>query len=150
MYNKELHKTELSEITKELFKEAVFLSYKDGITSLAPFGFSGDDILLFGSEKDGRKSVVSVRNYSGSTELLITDLKGRFLFYGRYLIDLGIDFVTDQYWNIFQLLKNKIEIEVEKISDFKDVELSKDCKLTIGFEILSAYQKSKQVPEAVS
>jgi hypothetical protein len=28
MYNKELHKKELSEITKELFKNAMFLSYR--------------------------------------------------------------------------------------------------------------------------
>jgi hypothetical protein len=144
MYNYELKKTDLNEITKKLFKEAVFLCYRDGITSIAPLGFSGDTILLFECEKDGRKSSVSIRNYCNSAELLIKDSKGNFLFYGRFLIDLGIDLVTDQYWNIFLLVKNEIESETKEISDFKNVKVSESCELTVGFEMLSAYQKAKK------
>ena len=34
-----------------------------------------------------------------------------------------------------------------KVSDFKDVKLSKDCEFTIGFEMLKAYQKSKKLTQ---
>lgn len=113
-YNKQILKTSLDQITKETFKEAVFLCYKDGITSKAPLGWSGDSIVLFGTEEDGRKSLVSIRNYCGNAELLITDMDGYFLFYGRFSIDLGIEFVVDQYWQIFNLVKDKIETIVER------------------------------------
>ena len=107
MDNYSMVKENLYEITKETFKEAIFLAYKGGITSLAPLGFSGDTIVIHGSksEKTSRVSQVSVRNYSGDAELLITDKEGHFLFYGRYRVDLGLDFLVEQYWSIFNNVK---------------------------------------------
>lgn len=95
--NKTLLKKDIDEITIQTFRDAVFLCYKVGITSIAPLGCSGDTILLHGDEENGRESVVSIRNYSGDAELLITDKQGKFLFYGIFSIDLNIDFVVNQY-----------------------------------------------------
>ncbi|HOZ91032.1 MAG TPA: hypothetical protein PLJ18_11825 [Niabella sp.] len=131
-------KEKLSEITKETFKEAIFLAYKDGVTSVAPLGFSGNTIILHGSsnEKTSRVSQVSVRNYSGDAELLITDIKGSFLFYGRFRVDLGIDFVAHQYWIIFKKVRKYILKEVPRISEFKDIEIPHNCNRSSGFDIL--------------
>jgi hypothetical protein len=142
MYNNELHKTNLNDITKKTFREAIFLCYEGGITSIAPLAFSGDDILLFGSTQP-RKSVVSIRNYCGDAELLITDTEGKFLFYGRYCIDLGIENILNQYWKIFNLVKERIETKVIKTSDFENIKISDNCTHTICFDILREYQENK-------
>jgi hypothetical protein len=141
-YNRDLLKQGLSEIKKENFKQAIYYCYKDGITTLAPLGFSGDNILLFGEEQGGRKSVVSIRNYSGNAELLITDKKGNFLFYGRYDVNIGVDFIADQYWKIFLMVYDFIESEIEKVSEFANVKLNANCESSEGFKMLSAYQKA--------
>lgn len=145
MGNYKYAKSSLSEITKETFKEAIFLCYKDGITSLAPLGFSGDTIILHGSKSAdvSRISQVSIRNYSGDAELLITDRKGHFLFYGRFSVDLGLDLLADQYWLIYNTVKDKICSVVERTSQFKDMEIPENVDRTIGFEMLYAYQRSK-------
>lgn len=139
-YNKELHKKNISEITEELFKEAIFLCYKGGITSRAPLGFSGDDILLLGKAEGGRKGLVSIRNYCGDAEMLITDMDGKFLFYGRYDIDLGVDFVVSQYWQMFNLIKDKINTVVEQKSKFKNLSEAEHCTYSEGFNLLRSYQ----------
>lgn len=141
--NKTLLKKDIDEITIQTFRDAVFLCYKIGITSIAPLGCSGDTILLHGDEENGRESVVSIRNYSGDAELLITDKQGKFLFYGIFSIDLNVDFVVNQYWAIFQILKNKINTDVENISEFKKLELLENCELSEGFEILRHFQEVK-------
>lgn len=138
-YNKELIKENLSDISKDSFKEAIFLCYKDGITARAPLGFSGDSIMLFGNETPDRVSVVSIRNYSGDAELLITDKKGRFLFYGRFDVDMGLDFVADMYWKIFNKLKSKIETVMPSDSKFK-VKDAENVSYSVGFDMLKSFQ----------
>lgn len=148
MYNKELLKEKLENITKQTFKDAIYLCYKDGITSIAPLGFSGDTIMLYGCECNGRSSVVSIRNYCGNAELLITDKKGSFLFYGRYDISIGIEFVLEQYWKIFLMMYDMIETNLENISEFKNVKINSNCEASEGFAMLNAYQKAhKQIVE---
>jgi len=142
MDNLKIKKAYLSKITKKTFKDAIFLAYKDGITSIAPLGFSGSTIILHGKSDEitSRISQVSIRNYCGSVELLITDKKGSFLFYGRYDIGMGLDFVLEQYWQIF----NNVKVNIKKImkkTEFKDMKIAKDVKISAGFRILSAYQK---------
>jgi len=141
MTNTEIYKLNLNDIDLQLIKNAIFLCYRDHITSRAPLGFAGDTILLFGSETPKRKSVVSIRNYSGYAELLITDSKGNFLFYGRYDINLGVEFIAEQYYNIFCLVKDKIELELENIPQFQDIDNHDRCTLSIGFEMIKAYQR---------
>ncbi len=142
MDNYSIKKENLYEITKETFKEAIFLAYKGGITSLAPLGFSGDTIIVHGTknEKTSRVSQVSIRNYCGDAELLISDKVGSFLFYGRFRVDLGLDFVVEQYWQIFKKVKRDILKEVKRTSEFKDIEIPADVKTTVGFDMLFAFQ----------
>jgi len=138
-YNTEMIKKSLSEITLDTFKEAIFIAYRDGIKSLAPLGCSGDTVLLF--SKDGsRKSSVSIRNYSGDAELLITDAAGGFLFYGRFDVNIGLNFMASQYLAIFESVKDKIETVVQKTIDFENVRFADDCEKTVGFEMLRAFQ----------
>lgn len=144
MNNESLRKDDLQQITKKLFKEALFLCYKDGITSIAPLGFSGDTIILHGSKNlsTSRVSQVSIRNYSNDAELLITDAKGNFLFYGRFDINLGVEFVINQYWAIFNKVKDKIGIVLPDLSNFKNIKFHENCSHSIGFDMLKAYQYS--------
>ncbi len=123
MAHRELLQKKLNKITKELFKKAIMLCYNGGITTVAPLGFSGDTILLFGTVQDGRRSVVSIRNYCNDAEQLSTDAYGHFLFYGRFHISLGVDFVTEQYWNIFNLVKHKIETCIEPRPKFANLDI---------------------------
>lgn len=143
MENKEIEKEDISEITKETFKEAIYLAYRDGITSKAPLGFSGDTIIIHGdkNETTSRVSQVSVRNYCGDAELLITDQVGNFLFYGRFRIDLGVEYVVEQYWNIFNLVKDSIKDIVIRKSSFKNIQIPDNCPITEGFKILELAQK---------
>lgn len=141
-YNIQLKQSSLNKITKKLFKEALFLCYKDGITSVAPLGFSGDTILLHQLDQSGsRPSQVSIRNYCNNAELLITDSNGGFLFHGRFDINLGINFVVNQYWAIFKMMKPHILKNTLKISDFKKITIPEDCQRTVGFKMLHAFQK---------
>ena len=118
MYNYKLKKENIEELTKELFKEGIYLAYEGGINDIAPLGECGDDIILHGKEAPGRFELVSLRNYCGDCQLLITDQEGHFLFYGRFDVDLGLDFMLDRYWDIFQKVKSKIKTKVGKTIDF--------------------------------
>lgn len=145
MNNESLRKDDLQQITKKLFKEALFLCYKNGVTSIAPLGFSGDTVILHGSKNaiTSRVSQVSIRNYCNDAELLITDAKGNFLFYGRFDINLGVEFVINQYWAIFKKVKGQINSILPNVSTFKEVKLHKNCSHSIGFDMLKAYQFSQ-------
>lgn len=148
MQNIELKVNNLNEVTKDLFEKGIKLAMGIGITHVAPLGFSGDDIILFGTsgvEVKGegwkRRSLISIRNYCSTPELLITDKEGRFLFYGRFDVN-DYDFILDQFWNIFVTLKDKIEFHEEKIKikeiDWDNVEISE------GFDMIKAYLTKKK------
>lgn len=140
-YDKTLLKNKLSEISKNTFKEAIFLSYKNGCTSSAPLGWSGDNIVLFGTEENGRRSLVSIRNYCGDAELLITDVKGNFLFYGRFDVNLGLEFLADQYYRIFRKVKKEIQGDLPNISKFSNIEIKADTTYLQRFNLLKISQK---------
>lgn len=138
-YNKELLQNDLSMVTKELIQQAIFLCYKDGITSRAPLGYSGDTIVLHGETDGRRSSQVSIRNYCGDAELLIIDKHGNFLFYGRFAITIGADIVVEQYWNIFNLLKKYINSCTGSAPDFTKVIDNPNVEYTDGFQMLRDY-----------
>lgn len=76
------------------------------------FGISGPVIRIFG---DNRISQVSVQEYLGNVNLLITDKNGVFLFHGHYCSSLGIERIAELYYETFSRLslfiarKNKIQ-----------------------------------------
>jgi len=144
--NKELYKQSLDEINLETFKEAIFLAYRDGITTTAPLGFSGDDVVLYGTHQSDpwRTSVITIRNHSHDAKLLITDTKGNFLFYGGFDINLGVEFIAQKYLEIFEELKPHIETEIKELSQFK-LKFSKDMKLSEGFKMLKVFQKNEAI-----
>lgn len=143
-YNKSLIKNSLKKITRPLFQKAIFECYRGGIASKALLGWSGDNIVLYGTEERGRVSLISIRNYCGSAELLITDRKGRFLFYGRYDVNLGLRFIAEQYYQIFRQVKDKIETEIEQVSAFNNAPIQCDCGPIKGFNSLVKEQNKKR------
>lgn len=138
-YNYSLRVEDISRVTLQLFKDAYFLAYKDGITSCAPLGFSGDTILLFGDEKGGRKSVVSLRNYGNDIELLITDLGGSFIFHGRYHVSMGVEFIVHEYFKIFEQCKQFIQTCIPTRPDFANLDIPENVKVSQGWDMLSAW-----------
>ncbi len=100
-------------------------AYKDGITSVAHLGFSGDNIVLFGTEEHSRVSLISIRNYGNDAELLITDTKGSSLFYGRFHISMGVEFIADFYWNIFLSVKPHIESVINSRPKWAELDVPK-------------------------
>lgn len=133
----------LSDINLQTFKDGIFLAYKDGITSIAPLGMSGNTVILYEAKEEkqsGRVSQVSLRNYCGSVELLITDVKGSFLFYGRYDYRIGLSFVAKEYFRVFNKVRKHIQKELPKM-DLSKVEVNENYTKTIGFEMLESYQQ---------
>lgn len=148
----EIRVSYLDAVTPDLFREAILLAYSGGITSIAPLGRSGDTIILYDAPKgkkypDGnivtRPSQISVRNYCGDAELLITDEMGNFLFYGRYHINLGFDFVVDEYYRIFEKVKDRILGDLKERNNITSV-ISENAQKTEGFGMLSAYDAIKK------
>lgn len=148
MQNIDLKVNNLNEVTKDLFEKGIKLAMGMGITQVAPLGFSGDDVILFGTsgvevEGEGwkRRSLIQIRNYCSTPELLITDKEGRFLFYGRFDVN-DYDFILDQFWNIFVLLKEKIESHEEKLKkeniDWQKVGYSE------GFKMINLYLENME------
>ncbi len=122
-YNYAFIKEDLGSITLEDFKTVMAVCLKNGINHVAPLGCSGDDFNLYGrffpsSEMvDGkwkRESCVSVRNYCGTPELLISDKSGTTLYYGRFY-HMEFEDMAKEYFRIFSMLKDKIDYE----HDFK-------------------------------
>lgn len=143
-FNKELHKENLEELTLDLFKQAFFLALRDGVTSVAPLGFSGDIILLYGINEfpgKGRVSQVSFRMYCEDVEMLITDIEGHFLFYGRLRKELGVEYVLNVYWNVFLGVKDSITTEVKRSE--KDLKISPNVTYTVGWQLLNMKIPSK-------
>jgi hypothetical protein len=120
MNNNEMQLQSLDDITQATFEQAVYLAFYRGTTHEALLGSSGDTIILYAAAATGvtRCSQVSVRKYNSDAELLITDTEGQFLFYGRFSIALGARFVVEQYWQIFQLLRPKIDTSVPMRNDY--------------------------------
>lgn len=149
--NHEIRVSYLDKVTPDLFREAILLAYSGGITSIAPLGQSGDTIILFDFPNKqerygrpvGRPSQISVRNYCGDAELLITDAGGDFLFYGRFHINLGFDFVVDEYYRIFEQVKDRILDSIDKRNDITEV-ISENAQKTEGFGMLAAYDAIKK------
>lgn len=138
MQNIDLKVNNLNEVTKDLFEKGIKLAMGMGVTQVAPLGFSGDDVILFGTsgvevEGEGweRRSLIQIRNYCSTPELLITDKEGRFLFYGRFDVN-DYDFILDQFWNIFVLLKEKIESHEEKLK--KKILIGKKLDIVKGLK----------------
>ena len=137
-----MKKSSLDEITLDTIKEGIFEAYKGGITSVAPLGRSGDTIILYEGQREGdggRVSQVSLRNYCGDVELLITSKNGSFLFYGRYDCRMGLQFVAKEYFRMFRKVKSKILKDTGKRLNFQNVEVSESATRTIGFQMMDDY-----------
>ena len=143
MKNTELKVNSLDEITPELFRDAILLAYSIGTTSIAPLGSSGDTIILFEQKpteerrNGSRCSQISIRKYCGDAELLITDYKGNFLFYGRYHINCGFNFVIGQYWQIFNNVKEAILTTIEDREDVTKT-IAENATKTVAFDWIKA------------
>lgn len=104
----ELYQENLEDLKVEHFIKAVKAVTEKGLTSFAPLGASGDDILLSGKKQGGRESSVSIRLHSSGVELLCTNKQGDFLFYGKYHSKLGADFIGREHFRTFELIKQLI------------------------------------------
>ena len=62
------------------------------------------------------------------------------MFHGRYRIDLGLDFIVEQYWLIFNSVKRSILKVINRTSEFKEVQLSENVDPTAGFDVLDAFE----------
>jgi len=143
-YNYELRQQKLRKVNLDLVKKGVFLAFRDGITSRAPLGWSGDTIILFGDEKEGRRSVISLRNHCGDVELLVTDVNGHFLFCGKYDPNLGIEWVASLHYDTIKRLRPFVEIEVEQ-KFMKDIKDAPHVEISDGFEWLKIVQSYQSV-----
>lgn len=126
----------LEEIGLEHFKRHVEECAGGSHTSVAPMGMSGPNIYLH--RVGSRIQEVSLRLYCGNPELLITNNSKSFLFYGRFDVRLGLDFLAAQYFHIFQLLKSKIPLDS---SEEVKLKISDNAHETEGFAMLESYKK---------
>lgn len=146
MHNYAFVKDNLKDITYDYFKMVAITCMNAGINHIAPLGCSGDHFVLYGKfieakeSKDGkwhRESMVSLRNYFGSIEMLVTDKKGRFLVYSN-VDGMSVDGVIEELFRQFCTVKQLID-QITK-ETFKDsLEISDNAELSEGFEMLKAY-----------
>lgn len=98
-HNTDLLQSSLDKITPRLLEEAIFLAFYNGVETVAPLGFSGQTIRLHGGP---RQSEVSVRNHSGTPEMLVTDRAGHFLCLLKMHMGLGIATVAAHFYTAFE------------------------------------------------
>ena len=145
--NYALVKEDINDITLEDFKSAMAICINKGVNHIAPLGCSGDTYYLHGKfipsseSKDGywkRQSVVTVRNYCGSPELLISDKAGHTLYYGKYY-HMEFDEMANEYYRVFNLLKHKINKSGKCFNKLK-VKFADDAVVdTKAIELLNNY-----------
>lgn len=145
-YNYAFTKENLSDITLQDFKTVMAVSLKSGINHIAPLGCSGDDFNLYGrfisssETTDGnwkRESCVSIRNYCGTPELLISDKTGNTLYYGRFY-HMKLEDMAEEYFRIFNMLKDKIN-EPHNFKEF-DTKIAEDSIVDeAAFDLLVKY-----------
>lgn len=126
--NEKYLKKELSEINFELLVQVIEFVYTIGHNSFAPLGCSGNTYILYGSS---RKKEISLRLHSGDVELLITDMVGNFLFYGKFDISLlPTSFIAKQYLSIIENVKHLLDNESKgnSISE-SDKQKMLECKI---------------------
>lgn len=138
MSNKELHQESIDNVNLSLIEKAIFVAYREGVTSVAPLGYGGETILLYGKNEPKRVSQISIRNHSGDAKLLITDSKGSFIFYGGFDIDLGVDFVANAYMGIINSVKDKIDTDMPNI-EFCGLKEAENCRHSEGFEMMRLF-----------
>lgn len=131
------YKKSLSQLKKVDFVRAIMLAMESDIALMAPLGFSGPTYLLHGSHGEKRVSLVSIRKYCGSPEMLITSKNGVFLFYGRFAGELGLDFIVDSFWRIFRQVKPWINKDIE---DNLRLKLTSDTQVSMGFKLIQALE----------
>lgn len=108
----------LSQINEADFREGINWCLSKGLSSHAPLGSSGSDFILYERPRDkeeknrNRSSQVSLRLYNKVVELLLTDIDGYFLFYGRIHLAHGINSVAKEYYRLFILNKKWIASKV--------------------------------------
>lgn len=112
--NDKYHTTDIDTLDESVFFNAIKDAIDGGVTSAAPLGYSGQDFLLHGKSFRGRESVVSIRMHSGTIELLVTDIRGRFLVYNRLNIDLPIGYIAKEHYRSFNLVKHIIKTKLKK------------------------------------
>ena len=116
--NTMFYKENLSDITLDHFTAAAFAAMAAEYADIGLLGIpTGEDVLLFGSEgrengKYYRRSVVSLRNYCGTLEMLVTDAKGRFLVYSK-VDGLSPEETVQELFRQFQTVKHLVETETE-------------------------------------
>ena len=118
----DFHVDSLSELTPDLFSAASVACMCAGFSEISIAGFAtGDDFILYGrhisgeESEDGRfhrESIVQLRNYCGSLEMLVTDKAGLFLTYTK--IDGGDpNEVIGRMYRLFEECKPYIDEKVE-------------------------------------
>lgn len=109
-------KENLDDISYEHFEMAAYAAMTAGYSEIALIGIpTGEEIILHGSQGEfegrfRRTSLVSLRNYCDSLELLVTDKKGKFLIYSK-IDGLSSKEVIEEAYREFLSVKHLILTE---------------------------------------
>lgn len=135
-------KTDVNDITKEDFKTALETILNGKVTTLAPFGYSGDHLYLYKKSTEGVSwsGCVTMRTWSDIPELLIGNKAGKWLCHMQIDRILGFDYILNEFYRQFENVKHLID-RFDK--DEANLELAHDAKYSAGFAILhEALKKS--------
>lgn len=105
----------LKEITFDIMYDVVQEVKGSSVSSVAAMGWSTKNIILYGVGGNERRSGVSMRNHSGSIEMLICDAKGSFIYLGKYHVALPSGFIAGEFYETFRKVYSYIETEMESI-----------------------------------
>lgn len=127
-----LYETDINKIGLKHFENAIHLCFLHKLKHHAPLGSAGDNITLHGTHRYSRQSLIQLRNYNGDPELLITDITGNFLFYGKHDKNLGVKYIAEKFYQIFLDLKHLIKTEFLSFQNKPTLEII-NLHLTFNF-----------------
>ncbi|MBS6954268.1 MAG: hypothetical protein KH230_13705 [Enterocloster asparagiformis] len=112
--NENFKKDSLEDITYEHFEATACTAMTTGYKEIAPIGIPiGEDYLLYGTGNEvKRESLITVRNYCGTLELLVTDKNGRLLVYSE-INGLPPRETIQELYREFLVVKHLVDTETE-------------------------------------
>jgi hypothetical protein len=139
-------KTDVNEITKLDFRDALEIVWNGKVTTIAPLGFSGDNLYLYNNKTEGKSwsGCVTMRTHSGMPELLIANKAGRWLSFMKVDPLMDFEYVLDEFYRQFENVKHLIDGFHDKENA---VEFSADVQYSAGFKLLELAQSANNSTE---
>lgn len=129
-------KSDVNDITIEDFREVLETVLNGKITSIAPLGFSSDNIYLYNNKTEGVSwsGCVKIRTWSNMPELLIGNKAGKWLCHMNIDRLMGFEYILTEFHRAFENVKHLIDRNDR--AEFHEPGLAENVRITPSVEVL--------------